>query len=74
MQIGPISSKFAKVSLKFNQILVKAFNNVQRLLELCQSGEISTNLVTLMPWLTEVLILALPIFKMAKTYHWQEEQ
>ena len=43
----PIAYFFAKVGLKFCQILNKASKVCPRLLKLCQSDEISSNLVTL---------------------------
>ena len=41
--------KFAQIISKFCQILNAAFRNGQSFLTVCQSGEISPNVVTLWP-------------------------
>ena len=50
MKVCPITCKIAKFSSKLMQILNKCFQNGQSVLTVCQSGEISLNLVTLNAW------------------------
>ena len=46
-KICPIAFKFTQITSKFCQILNEPFQNGQSFLTVCQSGEISPNLVTL---------------------------
>ena len=47
MKIRPIKSQIAKEGAAFCQIRNNPFKNCQRLVNFCQSGKISPNLVTL---------------------------
>ena len=50
MKINPIMQKFCQVDSTFCQIRNKPSKICRRLLKFCQNGEISPNLVTLMPF------------------------
>ena len=56
MKVCHFDEMFAKVGFQFCQILNKTSKDSQKVLNFCQSGEISPNLVTLVPWLVKYFV------------------
>ena len=65
-----ISIDICKTKFKFCQILNRGFKNCQRLVQFCQSGEISPNLVTLWDILAHNLFAVSAEHRLRTTLKW----